>query len=92
MKHQLKLLESALSSLLQCESVLQYYQSQTDAPQKNRETDNTHKGAAGSSSDSDRDEGGGEEQCNNGLVSLLLNRLLGVLKQLVHVAAAIKKG
>ena len=86
----MKLLKSALSSLLECDSILQYYQPQSKPTEIDRETE--HRGKERDTySDVDKEsgrerEGGGDDN----LVTLVLSRLLGVLKQLV--SAALKRG
>ena len=86
-KHQIKLLENALSSLLLCESALEHYHPQDESKQTLDEGEDSPKETINS------DEKCGEERENreqsDALVSLLRRRLLSVLKQLV--AAAMKK-
>ena len=103
-RHQVKWLENALSCLLLCESTLQHYQSQQDKTKETsgedgeegskqshgesrEDVDRESRGreSRGGQSEEDEDE---EEECDP-LISLLLRRLLGVLKQLV--ASAMKK-
>ena len=102
-KHQMKLLENALSSLLLCESALQHYQPQVEQGQASDSgEDSQSEGvgnvtASGKSEECERErEGGGVKGGSEGsgaeedpLVLLILRRLLGVLKQLV--AAAMQK-
>lgn len=89
----MKLLENALSSLLLCESTLQHHQPQHEAKQTSDEVEDSLKEnmatrESGESVNEVREEAvEGEE--SDALVSLVLHRLLGVLKQLV--AAAMKK-
>ena len=83
-KHQIKLLENALSSLLLCESALKHYHPQDESKQTLDEGEDSPKETTNS------DEKYGEERENreqcDALVSLLRRRLLSVLKQLVAVA------
>ena len=104
---QLKLLENALLSLLQCESILHYYSLQSEtakscedhSTQPNTErpgNDSTRSTCTseGCSDDDDRSAVGGgsqddaslREEESDAIVSLLLQRLLNVLKQLVAIA------
>lgn len=86
-KHQIKLLENALSSLLLCESALEHYQSQDESTQTSDKGEDSPKETT-NSGDECREERENREQ-SDALVSLLQRRLLSVLKQLV--AAAMKK-
>ena len=79
---QLKLLESALSSLLQCQTALCHYQPchehETQPVESQQETKEEVEDGRRSE---ERPESGGDA-----LTSLLLTRLLAVLKQLVSTA------
>ena len=70
-KQQVKLLESALSSLLQCEPVLRHYQPEEEVS------------GGGGEAQQQPDVSEGERDA---FLVLLLTRLLGVLKQLVAAA------
>ena len=69
-KQQVKLLESALSSLLQCEPALRHYQTEEEV-------------SGGGEAQQQPDVSEGERDA---FLVLLLTRLLGVLKQLVAAA------
>ena len=81
---QMKLLDSALSSLLQCQTILPHYQPhQADSEATDEVKQQEEEEGEGEGRGEDRQEGG-EGNCDV-LVTLLLTRLLGILKQLVAV-------
>ena len=116
-KHQIRLLENALSSLLLCESTLQHYQPQTELREGSDSGEDSQRERVGNAAESGEGESGeeGEEVEGGGkkeggvvegereggvvegggvadseqrdpLVSLVLCRLLSILKQLVATA------
>ena len=81
---QLKLLESALSSLLQCQTALHHYH-QLGKDSETAESGQQDKGE-GEEEEGRKCEDKPQSDSEDSLITLLLTRLLAILKQLVAIA------